>query len=178
MLLAESTQIDRAEFQGFVSEWFGAVIQLVERNAGVVDKMIGDAIMAYWVIQNRDDPGPEVCAVLHAARRAMELSREFSGQFCERFGAGAGSFEIGIGINMGDASIGNIGTGANHSFTVVGDCVVVAFRLEGLAKEKGHAIILSREVAQWASDAFELRDLGRATVKGRAEPIDILALSL
>jgi len=79
---------------------------------------------------------------------------------------------------MGDASIGNIGTGANQAFTVVGDCVVVAFRLEGLAKEKGHAIILSREVAQWASDAFELRDLGRATVKGRAEPIDILALSL
>jgi adenylate cyclase len=170
-------KLPRMEFQSFVSEWFGAVIQLVERNSGVVDKMIGDAIMAYWVLKDRERRGPEVCSVLTAARSAMALSHDFAGHFRERFGVDAGTFEIGIGINMGDASIGNIGTGANQAFTVVGDCVVVAFRLEGLAKEKGHPIIVSREVAQWATGEFELRDLGRATVKGREEPIDILALT-
>jgi len=171
-----SEKLPREELQTLLSEWFRENIRIVEGHRGVVDKFIGDAVMAYWVVGDPDDPSPEVNETLRAAREMVALSTRFSEKIQGRFGYA--DFKIGIGINMGEASIGNVGTGAHQSFTVVGDSVNVAFRLESLTKEKNKQIVVNREVAQWASTTLAFEDLGETQVKGRGEPISILALKL
>ncbi len=83
-----------------------------------------------------------------------------------------------MGLNVGDAMLGNVGTGENQSFTVVGDSVNVAFRLESLTKEKSAPVVVSRSVVDAADREFRFRDLGLGEVKGRKEPVSIWALEL
>ena len=73
---------------------------------------------------------------------------------------------------------GNVGTAANQSFTVVGDCVNVAFRLEALTKEKGSPVIVSNGIVESAPGDYRFEDLGQAVVKGRKEPVSIWAVHL
>jgi adenylate cyclase len=164
------------KFQLLVADWFREHIDIIERNSGIVDKLIGDAVLAYWIVKDAGDPSDEVTSTLRSATQVVELSGAYSRKLRDQFDFG--DFRVGIGINMGEASIGNVGTGSHQSFTVVGDCVNVAFRLESLTKEKNRPIVLNREVAQWASTTIAFEDLGETRVKGRDEPIAILALNI
>ena len=169
-----AADLPREELQTLLSEWFCENIKVIERRGGIVDKFIGDAVMVYWVVKERGNPGPEVNAALEAASEMVALSARFSERFEALFPTSR--FLIGIGINLGEASIGNVGTGAHQSFTVVGDCVNVAFRLEDLTKDKNCWVVTSREAAAWAEDRFGLVDLGEAFLRGRKEPVAILGI--
>ncbi len=164
------------EFSRLISDWFRESSEIVERHQGTVDKFIGDAVMVYWLIPNPSDPSKEVGASLDAARDLIERAGQFSIRLSSQFQGH--KFRIGVGINMGEAIFGNIGTGANQSFTIVGDSVNVAFRLEALSKEKGFPVIVSRYVTDHAGNGFQFRDLGEVEVKGRKEPVSIKALKL
>ena len=164
------------DFSLLISDWFKESSEIIEACGGTVDKFIGDAVMAYWLARNRADPSQEVNDALSAARSLIRCAEVFTQRFSSQFPGQ--TFRIGAGINMGEAVLGNVGGGEHQSFTVVGDNVNIAFRLESLTKERGCSVVVSRKVTEYASGEFEFRDLGNAEVKGRSEPVSIWALTV
>ncbi|MBP1597185.1 MAG: family 3 adenylate cyclase [Acidobacteria bacterium] len=171
---AMSESLPNSEFSRLISNWFHEASEIIETGGGIIDKYIGDAVMAFWLVSDRSAPAKEVHSALRAAGSLVARAALFSGQFSSQFPGQ--SFRIGIGMNMGPAMMGNVGTGKNQSFTILGDSVNVAFRLEELSKEKGSAIIVSRNLTEWVLGPWRFRDLGQAEVKGRTEPVSICAL--
>ncbi len=164
------------EFSLLMKEWFKETSQIIEANKGTVDKFIGDAVMAYWVAADKSDPAAEVSSALRTAQGFVQRSRYYSDLFPGRFPGH--SFAIGVGINLGPATLCNVGPAGHPSFTAVGDCVNVAFRLEPLTKSKGYSIIVSQDVAARAPREFCFCELGPTEVKGRREPVMILGMEM
>lgn len=168
--------LPKDEFSRFISSWFRECTDIIEKNKGTIDKFIGDAVMAYWAVESRTEPGRQVNSALSAAQELIKRAEFFSKQLSNQFPGNL--FRIGIGLNLGEAVLGNVGTGKVQSFTVVGDCVNVAFRLEALTKEKNSAVLCSKCIADRASPHFRFRALDEVEVKGRKEPVFIYALEL
>ena len=131
--------------------------------------------MARWVIAE-SDASNQVNQALAASRELLACAGTFSNEFSAQFPDQ--KFRIGVALNIGEAMFGNVGSGANQSFTVVGDCVNVAFRLEALTKEKGTPVIVSNGIVESAAGDYQFNDLGQAVVKGRKEPVSIWALNI
>ena len=159
-----------------ITDWFRQGSDTIEKRGGTVDKFIGDAVMAYWLVSEPERPAPQVDEALRAACDLIERAADFDKRLSAQFSGQ--EFRIGIGVNLGDAVVGNVGGGAHQSFTIVGDSVNVAFRLETLTKEKGRPVVVSHRVTAHASPEFRVLDLGRAEVKGRSEPVSIWALEM
>ena len=171
-----SEALPSGEFSRMISDWFREASDIIEKNGGMIDKFIGDAVMAFWVVAARSDPGREANSALDAARDLLSCSEAFSQEFSIRFPNCL--FRIGVGLNMGEAILGNIGTGKHQSFTVVGDSVNIAFRLEALSKEKGAAVIVGRTIMEQARKTYDFEDLGFVEIKGRVEPIPAYSMVL
>jgi len=159
------------EFSHLVSQWFKECSEIIESASGTIDKFIGDAVMAYWVARTESDLALQAVRALETAQRLLGMAQTFSGRLAGLFPGYR--FAVGIGLNAGEAVLGNVGTGEKQSFTVVGDCVNVAFRLEGLTKEKGRPVVVSSRVAELAAGRFQFEPLGLASVKGRKEPVAV-----
>jgi adenylate cyclase len=170
-----SESLPNSEFSRLISDWFREATDIIEGNGGTVDKYIGDAVMAFWIVQERSEPCREVNASLEAARGLIRRAGVFSERVAAQFPGR--SFRIGVGLNMGPAMMGNIGTSKNQSFTILGDSVNIAFRLEALSKEKGSPVILGSNMRECASPSYHFLDLGQAEVKGRVEPVPICGLA-
>ena len=166
-----SETLPATEFSRLIADWFRESSDIIEKCGGTIDKFIGDAVMAYWVASKKTNPAKEVNCSLDTARQLIARSATFSNQIAAQFPGQ--SFRIGIGLNVGDAMLGNVGTGENQSFTIVGDSVNVAFRLETLTKEKGTPVIASKGIVDAASKCYEFFDLGQVEVKGRKELVSI-----
>ena len=145
--------------------------QVIEHNGGIVDKFIGDAIMALWgaPICHEDDVDRALCA-------AIEMSNELAGlnellQVTEW-----PAIQIGIGIHTGVVVAGNMGSPDRLNYTVIGDGVNLASRLETLTKEYDAMIIISEASLSKAKLEYETQDLGIVKVKGRSEETRIFAL--
>jgi adenylate cyclase len=162
------------EFSGLISDWFREATGIIRSGGGTVDKFIGDAVMAYWVAADPRNPSAEVTAALAAAQGLLARAELFSGRLSSEFPGH--QFRIGIGLNAGEALHGNVGTKDVQSFTIVGDTVNVAFRLESATKEHGEAVLVGAEVARHASGPFRFRSLGEISVKGRPAPVDVCAV--
>ena len=171
-----SEVLPNREFSELMSEWFRQAGDIIKRHNGTIDKFIGDAVMASWVVASKSDPSFEVNQALDAARGLIACAGVFSTRLAAQFPEH--TFRIGVGLNIGEAMLGNVGTAENQSFTVVGDSVNVAFRLEALTKEMKAPVIASKGIAECAANEHQFRDLGQATVTGRQEPVSIWALNL
>jgi adenylate cyclase len=165
-----------SDFSQLVASWFREGSEIIESHGGIIDKFIGDAIMAFWISTSKSDTSNEVNQSLKTAKELVGRASVFSTRLSTHFPGYM--FDIGIGLNLGSAILANVGTGQNQSFTAMGDSVNVAFRLEALTKEKGSPVVVSRSIVDWAASKYEFLDLGEATVKGRKEPIAISALKL
>ncbi len=163
-------------FQTFVADWFKAVIGIVEGHSGTIDRIAGDAIMVYWVARDPLNPSPEVKSGIETARDMVALMKERNHAFSELF-ADHG-FRIGVGLNAGHAAKVNFGDRGHQAFTVVGNCVNLTARLESLTKTENRLVIAGEEIARWAPAGTEFADLGEVVVRGRAEPLRILALDV
>ncbi len=145
----------------------------VERNGGVVDKYIGDSVMALFgaPVRHEDDAD-------RAVRAALEMLRELAALNSELRGRGLPELEIGIGINTARVVAGNMGSSSRLNYTVIGDGVNLASRLEGLTKEKsyGTRIIISEATLKSAKGRYRTRALGPAMVKDKSEPANIYTL--
>ena len=170
--MTESLPVD--EFSRFIRDWFRECTRIIEGLGGIVDKFIGDAILCFWRVAEETNPADEINRALAAAFALMRASEQNSGRLSAIFPGH--EFRIGIGLSMGNAVLGNVGTADNQSITIVGDSVNIAFRLEALTKQHGMDIIASSNLAPWARAEYKIKPLGDAEVKGRAKPVSICAL--
>jgi adenylate cyclase len=138
-----------------------------EQHRGTLDKYIGDAIMAFW--------GAPVADALHA-RNAVLAALGMQGEarsLNDRFKAkGWPTFKIGIGVNSGVMRVGDMGSKIRKAYTVMGDAVNIASRLEGITKQYGADIIIG-EGTRTLISGFVLREVDRVRVKGKEEPVAI-----
>lgn len=150
-----------------LNEYFSAITAVIEANGGVVDKFIGDAVMALF-----GAPIAQADATERAIRTAFGMEQALANVNANFSTRGLPPIAIGIGINTGKVVAGNMGAPSRLNYTVIGDGVNLASRLEGLTKQFGATIIVSATCVQ-AAPGFSYRELGVTQVKGRQEPVRI-----
>ena len=140
----------------------------VEATGGCVDKFIGDAVMAVWgaPVMLDDHAGQAVAAAIRISERVAE-------QHALATAAGEHGFAIKIGVNTGEAVVGNVGSEKRFNYTAVGEAVNIAARLEGLPSVYDCRIVLGQTTAILVEDRYTLRELDMVAVKGKAEPLHI-----
>ncbi len=153
---------DPTELIALLNEYLAAMTEIIFKYDGIVDKFIGDGILAYW---GAFTPGKNHAllaaqASLEMLERLAELNRRWEGE-------GRKTIAIGIGLNTGEVIFGNVGSGKKIEFTVIGDPVNLASRLEGLNKEFKTSIIISDFTREQLGDLARVRPLGGVKVKGK-----------
>jgi class 3 adenylate cyclase len=149
-----------------LNEWFAEATRAIRRHGGVVDKFIGDAVMAlFGVPEPRDD------AAADAVRAALEMRDALAALNMRNKALGRREFRIGIGVDRGEAVVGFIGSHLRQSYTAIGDTVNTASRLESATKEHRCDVLISGAVeeAQRRHGVAETQFVGRLKLKGRAE---------
>ncbi len=159
-----------------LNRYLSAMVPMVFDNGGTLDKFIGDAIMAVWGNVSSHGAAEDAKA---AVRAALGMRREMPKLNAALQAEGFKPLAFGIGINHGDAVVGNIGSYEPHERldpTVIGDAVNLASRLEALTRLYGVDILIGRSAAELVRDDFYLRSIARVQVKGKTEPVEIFTL--
>jgi adenylate cyclase len=152
-----------------LSRYFDAMSVSVQDHGGTIDKFIGDAVMAFW-----GAPAPNPDHALDCCRSALACLKAIRDH--DLADDAGRRVEIRIGINSGDMLVGNIGSEVRLNYTVMGDAVNVASRLESTNKEYGTRIIIGPETRRLAGDHVVVRELDRLAVYGRAGGLQIYEL--
>jgi adenylate cyclase len=161
------------EVLGILNRYFTRMSAIVEAHGGVVDKYVGDAIMALFgaPLANPDDAD-------RAMETALEMCEALDELNTQQQVRGYPAIKVGIGINTDVVIAGNMGSQTRLNYTVIGDGVNLASRLEGLTKTPEYAtrIIISRRTLAKAKGQYQTRPLGEVAVKGKQKPTEIYAL--
>jgi len=156
----------------FLNEYLSEMAAIVKHSGGTLDKFIGDAVMAFW-----GEPVRHPDHAVRAADCALAM-RDATAALARRWVAeGKPDIRIGIGINTAEVVVGNIGS-LEHKldYTVIGDGVNLASRLESQNKEFGTTIIISEFALAKLDDRYDVRQLGDVKVKGKERPVAIYEL--
>jgi len=163
--ISESLSPD--ELSQLMNEYLTPMTEIIFRHRGTIDKYMGDAIMAFWGAP-LDDPDHARHALAAAIAMLVELE-----EIDRRFQAkGWPSIRIGIGLNTGSMSVGNMGSEFRRAYTVMGDAVNLGSRLEGLTKSYGVQMIVNETTAATVPE-YAYRELDRVRVKGKDKPVTI-----
>jgi adenylate cyclase len=155
-----------------MNDYFTPMTSLILRSGGVLDKYIGDAIMAFW-----GAPVPLPHHADSAAQVALDMLRALDKVKQDFKTKQFPPIEIGIGLNTGPMSVGNMGSHERFTYTVMGDAVNLGSRLEGLTKDYGIQIMISEYTQkQLTPGRFFTRDLDHIRVKGKLEPVHVFEL--
>jgi len=167
-----SEKLDAQELALFLNGYLSDMTRIVFDTQGTLDKYIGDAVMAFWGAPY-EDPGhaDRACtAALSMMRRVHELQLQWEKE-------GKPRLDIGIGLNSGVASVGNMGSALRYGYTALGDAVNLSSRLEDLNKEYGTHILVNESTYSAVKDAgFFFRELDIIRVKGKLQPVTIYEL--
>jgi len=154
-----------------LNEYLSAMVGIVFKHEGTLDKFIGDAIMViFGAPMTREDDA------IRAMRTALEMREKLAELNAKWERQGKKPFEIGIGINSGEVIAGNIGDIRRMEYTVIGDNVNLASRIESLTKDFGVPIIISRSAYKLVEDFVEVKNLESVNVKGKEARVEIYAL--
>ncbi|MGH9492754.1 MAG: CHASE2 domain-containing protein [Terriglobales bacterium] len=159
------------ELVTLLNEYLGEMTEILFRRWGTLDKYIGDAIMAFWGSPfPQEDHAQRACsAALDMCARLEELNLRWREE-------GRPTLAIGVGLNTGPVNVGNMGSDRRLAWTVMGDNVNLASRLEGLTKEYGVRVVVSESTWQQLAAHFVGRDLDRIRVKGKQQPVGVYEL--
>ena len=163
--------MDPEEVANLINDCFKVLIEIVYRYEGTVDKFIGDCVMALWGAPTAmdDDVFRACAAALRASRRMERLKASWAAE-------GRKQMRVRIGVHCDTVVVGNVGSRARLSYTVMGDGVNVASRIEGLNKQFGTSICISQNVYERVSDRIVARALARVSIKGRKTEIMVYEL--
>ncbi|MEM7016192.1 MAG: adenylate/guanylate cyclase domain-containing protein [Pseudomonadota bacterium] len=155
------------EILQLLNEYLSEISTVIDRNHGVVDKYVGDEVMALFgaPLQRPDDAA-------NAVRTALKMREALTGMNQSFQQRGMPEISLGIGINTGLVVAGNMGSETRLNYTVIGDSVNLASRLEGLTKQYGVELVVS-ESTKAAALEFVYRELDKVRVKGKLEPVKI-----
>jgi adenylate cyclase len=161
-----SEKMDPQQLVGLLNEYFTEMVGIVMQEDGVVDKYIGDAIMAVF-----GAPVPKPNDAVNAVRAAVRM-RQALEHLNVRLGArGIQPLRTGIGIHTGEVVAGNIGSEKRMEYTVIGDSVNLASRLESSTKDLGVNVLVSEDTYELTKHAIVARPVREITVKGRKQPV-------
>jgi adenylate cyclase len=171
-----SEKLDAHEVVEFLNRYFERVCAIILAEGGTIDKFIGDAVMVQF---GAPVPYPDHAArALRAALAMREAAADFRHWMSERFvDRDLPAFNIGIGIHTGDAIAGNIGSSKRMEYTVIGDTVNLASRLEGASKTLGCVIVASSETLKAAGSAVKTGLHDVIHVKGRETPVEVFEVT-
>jgi adenylate cyclase len=158
--IAES--MSASELTSHMSSYFETVVDVLHRHGGTVDKFVGDSVMAFWgapkALENHSRPAVEavveICEWLQRANR----------QWCEQ---GLPALPTRFGLSSGKVTVGNVGAIHRLSYTVLGDPVNLAQRLEALNSKLNTSVLADENVRNAAGDGFAWRDVGEVEIKGK-----------
>ncbi len=162
-----SESLTPKELSQFINDYLTAMSLVIRSNRGTLDKYIGDAIMAFWGAPV-DDPEHARQAVISAMAMQAELDK-LRAQMLAR---GWPDIRIGVGVNTGSMSVGDMGSKLRKAYTVMGDAVNLSSRLEGLTRVYGVGILVGPNTKEAVKDVV-FREVDRVKVKGKDEPVDI-----
>ena len=169
-----SEQLTAGAVVNLLNSYFGTVAGVIHEHRGFIDKYIGDAVMAFWIppFSAGDDHAADACLAALAQQEAMVALRA---QLPEITGMRRNPPQllIRMGIATGEAVVGTIGSDSTRTYTVIGDTVNLASRLESINKIYGSSIILSEDTYRLAQQVIEVRELDLITVAGKTEPVRI-----
>ncbi len=153
-----------------LNEYFTAMVACVDATGGVVDKFIGDAIMAHWgaIPSPGNDTENAINSALLMRRALIDFNARNKGRFP--------FLKMGSGINTGQVISGNIGSENRLDFTVIGDAVNLASRIEALNKPFGTDVLISTDAYNEVRDIFAVEEMPAIKVKGKSEPQTIYAV--
>ena len=162
-----SEGLNPKELSALMNEFLTPLTQIIHHHHGTIDKYMGDAIMAFWGAPVRDTEHAR--HALEAGQAIINKMHDLSKDFLER---GLPELKIGVGINTGVMSVGNMGSEFRMAYTVLGDAVNLGSRLEGLTKQYGVDIMVA-ESTRVAVPDYQFRKLDQVRVKGKHEPVSI-----
>ncbi len=154
-----------------LNEFLNGMVEVIFRNGGTLDKFVGDCVMAFWGAPLRQENHAEL-----AARAALEMQATLVRLNESWRQQGRPELAIGVGLNSGEVIFGNIGSERRMDFTVIGDNVNLASRLESSTKELKASIVISEATYRRIAAQAEVRDLGTIHVKGKDVPIKVYEL--
>jgi adenylate cyclase len=162
-----SEKLTPKELATFMNEYLSAMTAIIYEHGGTVDKYIGDAIMAFWgaPLHDPDHALHAVQAATAMRKRMVTLQQEMTVQ-------GFPEIKIGIGVNSGQMRVGNMGSSFRVAYTVMGDAVNLASRLEGLTRQYDTWVIAG-EATRGLIEGYVWRELDLVRVKGKNEPVAI-----
>lgn len=165
-----SEKLDPGEVVEMLNRYFEAMVAVIFRNGGTLDKFIGDGIMAYF--------GAPV-AQEDQAKRAVTCAREMIVAL-EALNAklpSAGKLRIGVGVHTGEVILGEVGSPDHKDFTAIGDAVNLSSRIESLTKEKKVAILVSESSWKECKADFKFKSLGSVKVRGKRKAVKVFTVS-
>jgi adenylate cyclase len=171
-----SERMEASALTALLNDFLTPMTEAVLSNGGTIDKYIGDAIMAFWNAPLDEPDHPEL-----ACRATLEMRRRLAllnAQLAEKAAAAGQSHEpimIGIGLNSGPALVGNLGARQRLNYSVIGDSVNLASRIEGVSKNFGVDILIGEQTRLAAPD-FAAIPIGDIQVKGKTKPARLFAL--
>src|SRR6266702_171155 len=167
-----SEKLDAQELAIFLNRYLSDMTQIVFERHGTLDKYIGDAVMAFWGAPFEEQGHP-----IRACETALDMMKRIGELHAQWKIEGMPKLDIGIGLNTGVASVGNMGSALRYGYTALGDTVNLSSRLEGLNKEYGTHILVNETTYEGAREGgFLFRELDLIRVKGKLQPVRIYEL--
>jgi adenylate cyclase len=163
-----SEGLEPNELATLMNQYLGAMTLVVRKHRGTLDKYIGDAIMAFWGAPV-DDPEH----AKNAVRTGLEMHVALHELNKDLVARGWPELKIGVGVNTGPMTVGDMGSPVRQSYTVMGDAVNLGSRLEGITKQYGVGFIAGESTRELLKKEFVVRELDRVRVKGKVDPVGI-----
>lgn len=162
-----SESLSATELTDLLNRYFTPMTKIIFDHRGTIDKYVGDMIMAFWGAPLNDEQHAE--HAIHAALAMLRNTAEIRQAFLDE---GLPEINIGIGINSGAMSVGDMGSIYRRAYTVLGDSVNLASRLEGITKYYGVPLVVGERTRELAPD-FIYRQLDRVRVKGKHQAVSV-----
>ena len=163
-----SEQLGPRDTVSMLNEYFEEMVDVIMSNKGVLDKYIGDAIMASYGVPFDGEYDAD-----NALKTANGMFRALGKLNAKRIESDRMLIDIGVGLSTGEVIVGNIGSTKRLEYTVIGDAVNLSSRLEGVTKQYGAKILLSEYTMNSLKDDYILREIDVITVKGQTKPVTI-----
>ena len=172
-----SEQLTASAMVNLLNAYFTAVTQAIRDHRGIIDKYIGDGVMAFWTppFSPGDQHATDACLAALLQQEAIDAFRRELPQLLG-LRRHVPDFKVRMGLATGEVVIGTIGSETARSYTVIGDIVNTASRLEGINKMYGTGIVVAEDTYRLAQQAVEVRELDFVTVVGKTEPVRIFEL--
>ena len=166
-----SEKLKPEELVKFLNEYLGEMTDIIIRNQGTLDKYEGDALMAFW-----NAPVPLHDHELNACLAALENQSRLAELREKWVKAGLPELHVRIGLNSGEAVVGNMGSENRFDYTAMGDNVNLASRLESINKQYGTYLMIAESTYSKVKDQLLCRELDQIRVKGKSEPVRVYEL--